>query len=315
MRQQWEADERRRRRVRRETVAWVVSFTLLGCARPSAGAPAPGADSPLGIGFLWTAQSDRVVDRLASAKDYVDVILGPGRLEIFDRVKPPVRVACIALALERNEARPFPGVRETIEILKGARVPPERVIIAYNPERSPGTTARELDELLASVRRARELARGYGAPLMVGPGLREMMRREELYPELAKNCDAWLIQSQRLQLDETTRKPVDAAHYRQGVQRIVDRLREGNPKIQIYTQLVTTAERQRVILSAEQIAAFARSIEDLVDAVRIYGARAELLGGIIDQLRPHDAVPRARPAAPAPLSGAKERSMQSKPNR
>jgi len=310
MRQQWEANDRGR--VRRKIVAWVVSLALLGAARPSAGAPADAADSPLGIGFLWTAQSDQVVDRLGSEKDYVDVILGPGRLEIFDRVKPPTRVACISLALERNEARPFPGVKETIEILRKARVAPGRVIIAYNPERSPGTTARELDELLASVRRARELARSYGAPLMVGPGLREMMSREDLYPELAKNCDAWLIQSQRLQLDETTRKPVDVAHYRHEVKRIVDRLREGNPKIRIYVQLVTTAERQRVALSAEQIAAFARSIEDLVDAVRIYGARAELLNGIIDQLRPRGAA-RAPSAGPAP--GAKGHSSQSKQNR
>ncbi len=263
------------------------------------GGPAPvvagETDSPLGIGFLWTAQSDLIAGGLGHGKDFVDVILGPGKLDVFKRVRPPVRVACIARSLEKNEARPFPGIRETIDILRGAGVPPARVIIAYNPEAQPGTPSRELEELVASVREAKEMASAYGAPLLVGPGLREMSKREDLYPELARACDIWMIQSQRLQLDEVTRKPVDVGAYRDGVKRIAERLREGNPKIGIFVQLVTTAERGRVPLDAERVVAFSRSIEDLVDAVRIYGAPAELLGRIIGRMRPATGAPGGEP--------------------
>ncbi|MHB8901844.1 MAG: hypothetical protein ACYC6Y_24070, partial [Thermoguttaceae bacterium] len=238
-----------------------------------------------GIGFLWTAQSETVVHRLQSEKDFVDLILGPGKLDVFEKVKPPLRIACIARSLEKNEARPFPGINETIEILRTAGVPPQRVILTYNPEGQPGTPSEELHQLVSSCRKAKQMAQASGAPLMVGPGLRDMQSREELYPELAKTCDYWMIQSQRLQLDEATRKPVDALLYRQKVKQIVDRLREGNPNIRVFVQLVTTAERGAVPLSAEQIVAFARSVEDLAEAVRIYGAPADLLGRLIDRLR------------------------------
>ncbi|MEW6359913.1 MAG: hypothetical protein AB1696_26485 [Planctomycetota bacterium] len=250
------------------------------------GAADPQGGIKLGIGFLWTAQSQHAAGRLTSDKDFVDLILGPGRLDVFEKVKPPVRVACIALSLEKNEARPFLGVKETIDLLRKTGIAPERVIIAYNPERHPGTPTQEVDDLVGNARRAGEMARAYGAPLLIGPGLKEMGQREHLYPELAKHCQIWMIQSQRLQLDADTRKPVDPAEYRAKVKRIVDSLRQGNPEIRIFVQIVTTAERQKTVLTAEQIAAFALAIEDLVDAVRIYGASGELLGQIIERLRP-----------------------------
>lgn len=241
--------------------------------------------SPLGIGFLWTTQSDRVVSRLDGTRDFVDVILGPGKLDVIQQVRPPARVACIARSLEKDPSRPFPGLKETIATLRRAKVSPDRVILAYNPESQPGTPAAEIRELVASCRKAKELARNYGAPLLVGPGLREMSKREELYPELAKTCDIWLIQSQRLQLDEVTRKPVPVAQYREQVKRITVALRRGNPRLRVFVQLVATAERGSTVLSAPQVAAFARSVEDLVDAVRIYGAPGDQLRAIIDELR------------------------------
>lgn len=254
--------------------------------------------SRLGIGFLWTLQSQQAAGKLTSEKDFVDLILGPGKLDVFEKVKPPVRVACIARSLEKNEARPFPGVKETIELLRKAGVAPERVIIAYNPERQPGTPTREMDELVASVQRARQMVQGYGAPLLVAPGLRDMQQREHLYPELAKHCDIWMIQSQRLQLDLVTRKPAGLVEYREKVKRIVDRLREGNPEIQIFVQLVTTAERGRSVMTAREIVAYARAVEGLVDAVRIYGGSGELLSQIIERL--HAPVPGAsQPAEPS----------------
>ncbi len=241
-------------------------------------------ESRLGIGFLWTRQSREVASRLTSEQDFVDVLLDPGKLEIFDTVKPPARVACISLALRRISTRPFSGIKETIETLRNAGLPPDRVIIAYNPERSPGTPSFELDDLVGSARAAKAMSDAYGAPLLVGPGLREMMTRESLYPELAKICDIWLIQSQRLQLDADTRKPVAPAEYRTRVKRIVDILRQANPNIRIFVQVVTTAERGTTDLTAGQVVAFALAIEDLVDAVRIYGAPGDLLNQIIDRL-------------------------------
>jgi len=242
-------------------------------------------NSPLGIGFLWTAQSRQVFGRLNRDQDFVDILLGPGNVDVFKKVKPPVKVSCISLSLEQNKERPFLGLKETIELLRKNNIPTNRVILAYNPERHPGTPTPEMDDLLGSARRAQQMARAYGAPLIIGPGLREMGQREHLYPELAKCCDIWMLQSQRLQLDETTRRPVEVGVYRQKVKKIVDQLRQGNPKIRVFVQIVTIAERAKVTQSPEQIAGFARAIEDIVDAVRIYGARANLLGQIIEQLR------------------------------
>lgn len=242
------------------------------------------AERTLGVGFLWTQQSRQAVKALGRPGDFVDVIIGPGKMDVFKDVQLPVRVACIARSLERNDARPFPGIRETIDILKGGGIAPERVIISYNPERQPGTPAPEVDNLVDSVRRAREIAKEYGAPLLVGPGLREMQDRGELYPELARNCDIWMIQSQRLQLDLATRKPVSPNDYRAAVKRIVDALHSGNPDLPVYVQLVTTAERGTTALTADQLAAWALSVRDLVAGVRIYGGSAELLAGVVGRL-------------------------------
>ena len=254
-------------------------------AQEPAAAETPAEKAHPGIGFLWTERSRSVVGILKSENDFVDVILGPGRMGVFDEVKPPARVACIARSLEKNDRRPFPGVKETIERLRNRKIPPQRVIIAYNPERQPGTPSAEMDDLVASVRRAREMADAYGAPLLVGPGLRDMQQREELYPELAKLCDIWLIQSQRLQLNLETRKPVAPAAYREGVKRIVDALRRGNPKVKVFVQLVTTSERGAVPLTAEQLTAYIAVVGEIVDAVRVYGGSPELIEEVIARLR------------------------------
>jgi hypothetical protein len=51
----------------------------------------------------------------------------------------------------------------------------------------------------------------------MGPGLNAMASREHLYPELAKHCDIWMIQTQRLQLDPQTATPVGPERYRDEV--------------------------------------------------------------------------------------------------
>lgn len=261
----------------------MLAGLLLAAAPVIADEPVP----PPGLGFLWYPRSEAAAGKLTGETDFVDLILGGDKLRVFEQIKPPVRVVCLCLALKRHEGRPFPGVKETIEMLQAAGVPPERVVIGYNPERSPGTTDAELDNLLDSVKLAREMARAYGSPLLVGPGLREMSQREELYPELAGNCDIWLIQSQRLQMHQS-REGKSPEEYRAGVERIVEMLRQGNPEIRIVVQIVAGAGGAPDRFNSDQIVAYIRAVEDLVYAVRIYGGSPELLDGVIERLRPED---------------------------
>lgn len=220
-------------------------MAVLACSLPSVNG-ASQTNSPLGIGFLWTAQSQQVFSKLNRQNDFVDTLLTAGNVDIFKKVKPPVKLSCITLSLEKNKERPFLGLKEIIEIVRKNNIPTNRVLLAYSPERHHGTPAQEVDDLLGSARRAQQMARAYGAPLIIGPGMKEIMQREQLYPELAKRCDIWMLQSQRLQLDENTRKPVDVRVYREKVKKIVDQLRQGNPKIPVFVQIVTTGDRQKV---------------------------------------------------------------------
>ena len=255
--------------------------------------------SSLGIGFLWTKQSETVAARLATNRDFVDLILGPGNIQIIQQVKPPVRVVCICQGLTRTPDRPFPGVKETVGMLKAAKVDPTRIVIGYNPERAPGTTKEELDNLLDSVKQAHGIASDYGADLLVGPGLREMGQHEHLYPELAKHCELWLIQSQRLQMDAATREGFTPEEYRPKVKTIVDRLRQGNPGIRVVVQIIAGRDSAHQRFKVGEIAAYSRAIEDLADSVRIYGGSPDLLNGVLDELRgplPAPAVPGSRTA-------------------
>jgi len=245
----------------------------------------PASPSKLGVGFLWTRRSQKVASRLTTNKDFVDLILGPGNINVIVQVKPPVRVLCICQALTRTPERPFPGVKETVVMLRGANIGPGRVVVAYNPERAPGTTKEELDNLLESVKQGHKMVREYGADFLVGPGLREMGKREHLYPKLAKHCEMWLIQSQRLQIDAATRKGISPQEYRKKVKRIVDSLRSGNPEIRIVVQIIAGRDSAHQRFNADEITAYARAVEDLVDSVRIYGGSPELLNGVLDQLR------------------------------
>jgi hypothetical protein len=263
----------------------LVLIVALTAAVVGFAAEEPVEEPPLGIGFMWYARSEEVAKRLDGEQDFVDLILGGDKLSVFEEIKPPVRVIPLSLALRRHEVRPFPGVAETIEMLRAAEIPPERVIIGYNPERAPGTPPEEMDNLLESVQAAKALADGFGSPLLVGPGLREMRQHEDLYPELAKHCDVWLIQSQSLQM-HVSRELTTVAEYRAGVERIVGILREGNPEVQVFVQIVASGKPDADLFTAEELVERIRAIEDLVDAVRIYGGSPALLNEIVDLLRP-----------------------------
>jgi hypothetical protein len=120
--------------------------------------------------------------------------------------------------------------------------------------------------------------------------MRFMMSREEDYAKAAPYADVWLVQSQQFQIDRETRRRATPSEYRANVQRVVGLLREGNPRIQIWVQIVIWGGPPPAsAFSAQEIVALARSIEDLVDAVRIYTSGVpdgvETLRQIIRSLR------------------------------
>jgi len=137
------------------------------------------------------------------------------------------------------------------------------------------------------VKKARRIVNEYGAPLIMGPGLIEMAKREHLYPELAACCDIWMIQTQRLQIDWQSGQPVTADRYRAEVKRIVELLSKGNPRIQVFVQIIplqATPERKKAF-TAERLVSYLRAVEDLVDAAKIYGGNTELIAEIFERLR------------------------------
>jgi hypothetical protein len=164
--------------------------------------------------------------------------------------------------------------------------------MAYNPEpRPPGarqcTPREELDDYLGSVKKARELVKDYGSPLVMGPGLIEMAKREHLYAKMAEFCDIWMIQTQRLQIDWDSGQPVPAERYRKEVKRVVELLKKGNPRIQVFVQIIplqATPERKKAF-AAERLVSYLRAVEDLVDGAKIYGGNAELIAEMFQRLR------------------------------
>ena len=254
-------------------------------AREDVSRPVPeGEGSRLGVGFLIGKGTEELIPLLSREKDFLEMMLGPEKVRYIRELKPPARAMCISENLE--------GVARAVKILQEANIEPERVYIAYNPEpRPPGarqcTPREELDDYLASVKKARELVKDYGAPLVMAPGLIEMAKREHLYPEMAKHCDIWMIQTQRLQFDLETQKPTSDEHYRAEVKRIVGLLRQGNPDIQVFVQIIplqATPER-REVFTAERLASYLLAVEDLVGAAKIYGGNTELIAELIHRLR------------------------------
>lgn len=276
-----------RTRLLAATLTVLVEAGVLATRLPAAPSPAPQPPekrSRLGSGFLIGRSTEPLIPLLDGDRDFLEMMLGPGKLRFVRAIRPSARAMCICESLE--------GVARTVQLLKDAEIGPERVYIAYNPEPRPPqarqcTPREELEDYPGSLKKARELVKQYGSPLVFGPGLREMARREELYPELAKQCDIWMIQTQRLQLDADTGTPASLEQYRQEVKRIVGLLRQGNPRIRVFIQLIplqATAER-KAYFTAQRVASYALAVEDLVESVKIYGGNAELITEAIKYLR------------------------------
>ena len=95
------------------------------------------------------------------------------------------------------------------------------------------------------------------------------------YAKAARYADVWLIQSQRFQIDRETARHATPDAYRRNIQRVVALIRKGNPKTRIWVQIIVCpGARPGNDFSAEEIVRLARSVKDIVDAVRIYTAGA-----------------------------------------
>ena len=192
--------------------AWAVLVSAGATAVQSATAQVPAPPqtekaSRSGVGFLIGRTTDSLVPLLQTDKDFLEMMLRPDKGRHIRALPPPARAMCICLSLA--------GVAKTVNLLQEAKIGPDRVYVAYNPEPRPprarqATPREELDDYAGSLKKARELVKDYGAPLIMGPGLNAMASREHLYPELAKHCDIWMIQTQRLQLDPHTGTPLPA---------------------------------------------------------------------------------------------------------
>jgi len=241
----------------------------------------PAITNRLGIGFGLGRETGELALAMKGENDFVDTMArGVGLGQMKQLTAQGVKVASVFLSLEQ--------MRETIATLRKNNI--QCAYLAYNPEQNQRTSRAELDNFVGSVKQAKELAAAYGAPLVVGPGMRFMMAREEDYAKAAPHADVWLIQSQRFQIDRETAKRATPQEYRQNIQRVVELIHKGNRRTKIWVQIIVCpGARPGNDFSAEEIVRLARSVEDIVDAVRIYTAGAskgnETLKEVIRLLR------------------------------
>jgi hypothetical protein len=275
----------------------VVAATRTASTAPQAAEPE--AARTLGIGFGLGRETGDLALPMKGENDFVDTMARGGGLSEMKRLTAQgVKVSSVFLSLQQ--------MRETISTLKESGI--QCAYLAYNPEQNQRIPRAELEDFVGSVKKAKALAVAYGAPLVVGPGMRFMMSREGDYAQAAPNADVWLIQSQCFQIDRDTSKRATPEEYRRNVQRIVNLIRQGNPKTKIWAQIIICpGARAGNDFSAEEIVRLARAIEDIVDAVRIYTAGAakgtETLKEVIRLLRPAAPTPPAT-ASPAPAAAA-----------
>jgi hypothetical protein len=62
-------------------------LTALPSGRETVGQTDTASRLGLGIGFLWRQDTQETASRLTGKKDFVDLILGQGKLDVFDKVK------------------------------------------------------------------------------------------------------------------------------------------------------------------------------------------------------------------------------------
>lgn len=244
--------------------------------------PKPAVKSQLGLGFLISNSTQPLLPLLNTEQDFLEMVLGPAKVAHIQSSKP-AKTMCVSMSVK--------GIADTISILKNAGIAPDDVYIAYSPERrSPRETAvtpdDELNDLIGSIKKIKPLLAEYKAPLIVGPGLSYMETHEYLYEEAALLSDIWMIQTQRLQVNPNG-EHASVDQYRERVQHIVGLLRKGNPNIKVFVQIIPGILNEQMTepITAEQVAAYLKSIEDLVDAAAIYGGKVDIITEVFKRLR------------------------------
>ncbi|MBU1085021.1 MAG: hypothetical protein ABII08_01655 [Candidatus Beckwithbacteria bacterium] len=222
--------------------------------------PTKPSKSLLGIGLGLSPTTLTIAHELSEV-DFVDN-KATGR-EVRENIKElesyPVKTVCVSLNLTE--------MREKVSVLSDENVNCD--YLGFNPEQRGKIPNSELEDLVSSVKSARDIAQGYGAQLLTGPGMKFMLSNEELY-SAAKYSDVWIIQSQQFQIDNKTGVKAEPEEYSAEVGRVVDMLKSSNPEIIIWVQImIEPGERDENEFSPDEIIALARSIEKDVDAIRI----------------------------------------------
>jgi hypothetical protein len=220
-----------------------------------------------GIGFALGRETGDRAPLMKGPNDFVDSMArGAGLAEMERLSAAGIKVSVVFLSLQQ--------MRESIATLRQHRI--KVAYLAYDPEQNQHTPRAELDDFVGSVKAAKQLADEYGAKLVVGPGMRFISSREEDYARAAPYADVWLIQSQRFQIDKETGRHFTAEEYRQSVKRVADRIHAGNPKTQIWVQIIVCpGARPENNFPATEIVALAKSVEGIAGSARIYTAGAK----------------------------------------
>lgn len=225
----------------------------------------------LGIGFglgketLQMLTNKDLQSLFPRPQDFVDMMLGKSgnSQSISEAHRLGIKIMCVNRSIADTKAglAALSSNREKCDYL------------GYNPEQSEKTPQEELNNFVASVKAFSELAKTNESLVVIGPGYGYISDKEDLYAPAAKYTDVWLIQTQVFTLDKKTNKKSSPQEYHDQVERVAKLIRQGNPEIKIWVQLIIstgTSPQGKALFTAEEIAGFAQSVSDIVDGIRIY---------------------------------------------
>jgi uncharacterized protein len=234
--------------------------------------------SKMGVGFLIGKNTTELIPLLTSDGDFLEMVPGPDKVQQIRSLNPQAKAMCVVGSLEKIE--------QTVSLFKQSGIGPERIYIAYNPEpREHWTPDEEIRDFAGSLKKAREMLKDYPAELVMGPGLIQMGKPENSYTELAKFCDIWMLQSQNLQVDFRKQQKVTPEQYRESVKKIVDQLRQGNPDIRVFVQVIPLTRHVPEPFTARELADYLLAVQDMVESAKIYGGNTEIIREVIQILR------------------------------
>jgi len=108
--------------------------------------------------------------------------------------------------------------------------------LGYDLEEGANVPSSEYNDPLGSGEAARALADKYRKQLVMLPALSLMTKNSDLYSPMAALSDAWMIQTQDLQV-------LPPEEYRHQVEQIIQLIRSGHADLPVYAQIVLTPQR------------------------------------------------------------------------